>query len=430
MLSLKKQEFLNASEQSNFALSSDNIRAVVKHYQNKKIEIQLMDESFSNNIDSRTCEEIIKLLKDEKFKYAIYVRDFLIKSVLFSESLVGIHISFMGSLHSNFSDAVPLITSIIDNTSKFLVSDSMLLPNTRLRLTELNTSFIGLFKKFSSLKEMFDQKINLYIRCLEDSLSEQKNIFQKIQTIRNRGNSVVGCILKGSEHLHSESFLLTRSGIIKPLCYTQDLITQDSVDELFTTNLKVFIKSGLSTYKLPFPQADTISCSSLGLAYLKKLLKENAKALDSSLIISFYLDRDRKVNFFLPHPCVLCYSQSSRYINFLKGILSKGSEFTYQGNQFFTLTYLLTQSIAFARAKNDNITADENNKRLKQLPDFCNQWLDCLEKIECKRQTMHVGNRNHYLNYTRTRYSMFLPLSETDKSLSNNSTYARCLNNQ
>jgi hypothetical protein len=110
------------------------------------------------------------------------------------------------------------------------------------------------------------------IRKMADIANQALHIMRQLQA-NLTGDQCIGYIHTsrgtGDDSGHVESFIITKSLIIKPVTWLDTIWTADidgSEGDRASTTL----------YKIPLiPQADEIGCASIGLAYLKQLLKND-----------------------------------------------------------------------------------------------------------------------------------------------------------
>lgn len=159
----------------------------------------------------------------------------------------------------------------------------------------------------------------------------------------------------------------------------------------------------MSPIKKLSPQVTSRECGSIGLAYLKEYLKNNAEQLNTyTLKIIYNFKDDHSRCFLLPSPQVLRYSQSMLYVKLIHAMVEeKNSEATinHKTNEYkiITLTGLL---------KNNAVIKTMNDKNLSQneLNIFCQTWLEAYQVMLKKKESMHAINSegieiNAYLAY-------------------------------
>lgn len=167
----------------------------------------------------------------------------------------------------------------------------------------------------------------------------------------------------------------------------------------------------------PSPQATTNECGSLGLSYMKEILKDDAKQLRSySLQIDYRPSpstdgsEEWPANFFFPSPQVLRYSQSTLYIEVLRAML-EGTEETVsiEGRgetlNVKTLQGLLKNGMATIKTPEGKPVDEET------LAEFRQRWLNVLnDEVLPKREAMNRTRPdndkplNMYLAYNSTRH--------------------------
>lgn len=415
--SKNKQAFLKGSgiENGAYQLLARDIEPLIRHYAEKKgIRIIKNGQVNSSFIRQKQAEInlTIQKLEDSSIKYATYLQK---------------NFSPYGPALANVYSVAPLRSLFDEHYSVIKTSIKKYLNSTGHLRKDLSTNelhAINVIISQLSCKELFDKQIESKIEDLKksdlpDACLTKPEAMQEVEEIRGglKEDEIVAYIFTSIKNIsiaHLEVLIITKKAIIKPVIWNDRFDAIQSMDTLagiplYEPNLYSF----LTKYDAPEPriQADGISCGSLGIASLKKLLQNNALELKSfTLTFSFYHPIfAKKIHFFFPSPSMLRYAQSSKYILFLEKILQNADTADYEGNKLFTLKALLTQSIQISTENKDMATVEENSKLLDELPIFRQKWLNAMEEIKQQRDKMACKNpksgvhHNLYLAYTSRR---------------------------
>lgn len=273
----------------------------------------------------------------------------------------------------------------------------------------------------SQLKCFLDKKISEFIIFLEKKHDnfclEIKDVWHEINDIIARlgPEQTIGYILTNdNQHNcdHFEVILLTKFGVVKPICWRDyEFVTSSELNTpVYRTKLSPFTSKELC------PQVDGWSCATLGIIYLHKLLKNNAEDYKSlSLHCSFYYKNycgeNEKFYFFLPCPSVLLYSQSSRFNQALVALLDEGAA----GNvlidnkiKIITLKKTLETSISIAKQLNDHAMISDNLATLAHLQVLTPVWLTHMAKVIEQRKAVKAlvtRDQSPYLSFQSYRYN-------------------------
>ncbi|KTD49115.1 hypothetical protein Lrub_1466 [Legionella rubrilucens] len=252
------------------------------------------------------------------------------------------------------------------------------------------------------------------VKSIQKSLSDDEVVAYFFTNNRCKGTA------------HFETLLIKRDSIVKPVhwfLHESNMFESTDFDKFFITDLSPFVTFTLSKkdveggfdedpMKRLQPQVDSDSCGTLGILYLKELLKNNSEQLrEYSFVASLYSDkndfgsidegRSYKSLLFFPSPHVLRYSQSRLYNSILLAMVQGTNdeeiiEYKHVQYKVKTLQGILKQSIAAAIEKDDPEAV-----RLKDLwsrfPDFRIKWINLYHKMDQKRQKMQDGSHNVYL---------------------------------
>ena len=234
---------------------------------------------------------------------------------------------FQLSRHSQF---------IINSISSFLNEKTRSLKENL--TSDEEAALLSICQTFSDeLKDLFNSEIISQIRELEqeiedcclyanESLSEVTHIQQSLAE-----DDRVGYVFTNNTRFkarHFEVLIITKKRIIQPVVWPDtrgSLPTEIIPIHYYQT--RQFTSSDNNG-----PQVDMISCGTLGLLYLKQLLKENARQLEEGTL-SFpvysqtYIGYTKKLLFF-PSPHVLQYTQYSLFNQITRALLNDDDTFS------------------------------------------------------------------------------------------------------
>lgn len=175
---------------------------------------------------------------------------------------------------------------------------------------------------------------------------------------------------------HIECFIITKKNIIQPVVWYADF-----AETVFTEGHRNVPSADLGRLSKEYliPQADGYSCASLGLAYLKQLLKDEAKQLRELTLSIPYFDMYNSLHyFFVPSPQVLRYSQSSAYNKYLEAFVMEETAGTFIHKEkpiaYITLKQKLETTITIAKRGMLTSIYAEAESLLEQLPAFRKRW--------------------------------------------------------
>ncbi len=283
----------------------------------------------------------IQELEDNSIKYTAYLQaHFSYPSIFLDTYVIALQQSYFSKHYSEIATSI----------AKYLNSERKLRKN----LSSDEIRDINVIVSQLSCKELFDQQIKSKIEDLKSDLPDacltNAEAMQEVEEIRNglKEDEIVAYIFTNNKNIseaHFEVLIKTKKAIIKPVIWNdrpQAILSQDVLTDipLYQPNL-TYCFLAKDTLE-PLMQADGISCGSLGISILKKLLQNNALELkDFTLMFSFYSKSAKKNHFFFPSPSMLRYAQSSKYILFLEKILQNTESVDYEGHKLFTLKTLL-----------------------------------------------------------------------------------------
>ncbi len=402
---IKKSEFPGSfNEERLKGATVEEVRGI-RHMYEKKYNIKIImsgeyDQHFIEKRQVRLLQEISMLesVGNEKFLY-------IIKTSLEEEEII--------------RHFFPSITQICDDFRVFFDSTN--------RLRELtdteNSQFLSAIEKHKTfLTGSVDRQIASRLQQVEEIRNPEKSVhipisqsevIQEVSAIAKKllPNEKVGYIWSvagKSGKSHFEFLIIENHQLTKVAIWSvndfMSLLSRDfPAIPMFQPDLQPF---SLARDVSIMPQADDRSCGTLGSAYLKVLLRNNANSLlNDSLRFSYY-DREGELRHFLfPAAHTLRYSQSGRFNESLLSLLSAGDTCTCRGNSFTTIQGMLTQSIQRAEEIGDARTAIENQQMLAILPTFRERWIADYQQMLTKRDPMLSSGTDHnvYLAWTTER---------------------------
>ncbi len=189
---------------------------------------------------------------------------------------------------------------------------------------------------------------------------------------------------QGNHTSHCEVVIINRQHIIKPIVWST--IKLDRLDsDHFATPLAFHIDELHVAKQTICPQATPCGCSTLGIMYLKELLKDSSRQLtEYTLCFSYIAVTGYMRQFFLPSPQTLKYSQSSFYNGVLKHMLISDEDDIVienaQGRHYVTpsITGMLKQSLSSSDLSPEQIAHNDN--LLTNLESFRQHWLQAYKQ--------------------------------------------------
>lgn len=203
---------------------------------------------------------------------------------------------------------------------------------------------------------------------------------------------------------HADAYIITPEKLLAlvPFGFDTALAFNDYVD-VHTANIEDFVtadsgnrkKSDAAEQKRFSPQASRDQCGTMVLAYVKELLKDDAKQLkDYTLTATRSGDLDQDgyeegaTRFFLPSPHVLRYSQSGLYIDILRAMVeSKRPAVTVRhGTDSYevkTLQSLADDGMSLESGEGKPMSADDLNQ-------FRQRWINVLDTCTAPKRDMMV----------------------------------------
>jgi hypothetical protein len=211
---------------------------------------------------------------------------------------------------------------------------------------------------------------------------------------------------------HYEVFIISKEKIIKPIDWgnitnfsgRKKNITSQNIPTLHSTDTASFYIKDIQ----PKAQSGSAECGTLALQYLKDLLQDKAQQFTVySRTFSFYDYEDKMVNFFMPSPHVLRYSQSSFYNKIIAALLNKSDTQITQGGKSFPILCLkkmIDHSITIAKQRGNQHLAQQNQLLKEEWDVYSKKWLQAYQEIEVKHKLfVDSHQRSIYLCYTSNR---------------------------
>lgn len=417
MQKFTKEIFLNLHR--SYQISSLDIDSLINHYWKKGIKIikngkkspELLTEKRKKN--SIHIAATLEKLRDPKTKYSTYFQlNYLSPGEAKQNYLCISNIS--PPFWKEYSDITQSIKEFI-------------LPSGHLNSDLSRSEIIKLNETASQLacKPLLDQQIDYNIQSLQDICLDKSEVKHEVEEIRKtlkKDEKIAYIFTNNTEKTkeHIECLILTRKNIIKPITWNyfynsgishkSQLLQSDFLGiPLYMPDLSFFNDEHNPIPTLPHPQADPTSCGTLCFSFLNKLLKNNAAELNTlTLNFSFYDSQAKKQYFFLPSPSLLEYSQSNKYIDFLKKIMEPTNKTAYseslnqESKTILTVQGILNNSLDQAKKKGDNDMLVHNSVILNELKILRPHWLEATKQATAERKKMddpNTANKNLYLMY-------------------------------
>lgn len=413
MISQRKSTFLDKNYFFSYKLTACDLVQIRDHYEKQGMIIIINGETpygqFRLDRKKRRLEAVLKRLRSKSLKYAAYVvQNWRVSSLL----------SHIARAH-DFSIEKTFLPSELEVLQKafvkFLTSDNKFRHLKREELVELNE-----ICKQTINEEWLNTSISTFIHFLNATLidiclTKSECVEEmKLLQITNEEKEAIGYIHTNNHRSvggHFEVFIITRDSIIKPLDWPSlksRAISNQALNFYYPyLGLPLFKKISPSC-TTPCAQTQTLECGTLGMMYLKELLKDNARQLREFTLQIPYLSSDRDMLFFFfPSPHVLRYSQSNRFNKIIEAMLLDGDsvEVTYDQDKYevYTIKKLLQDSLGEAKVKQKSSLVSYLEGWLADLPGFREKWLTVYHEMMVKRDKMTKEGTNHYLSYTTQR---------------------------
>lgn len=388
-------------------LAASDLPPITKHYKEKyNITIIINGESqYGESIiksHEKELEEVLQLNKDP-LKYALYFKKYWLAPGLDQKIEKWYIADRPPSNHEK--DYLKLRNLIKD----FLDEKGNLRDLSNSELEALNETIT-----FNPIKSNMDAQIR---RLPSDMGCSNKclNLYQAIEEvsyIQNRVNNskAVGYVYTNNNRLEKDHFevliIAPNNLIIKPVVWRPE---ESKVINLKNGQPHTYASADISNFvdKPILAQADaTEVCGTLGILYLKELLKDNGQQLEKySLIIPYYDNNGSKYNLFIPSPHTLRYSHSELYNLTIETMVSSDSldPITVNNNNrsilITPIRSIIEKNREIALSKGDTALVNEYNRLQQGLQLFRENWLKENQKAKLKRELMKSSERNIYLGY-------------------------------
>lgn len=441
LISKNKLNFLNSEDHVSELLHESEIQDLIYFYNNwKKIKIIYNTSTdYGRSLLKERNNEIDKQYSDDEFKYGYYILDNWTEAGNFNE-----HKTINQIADTPFKKIYEQLANLLS---------SYLSPTGELK-SDLNETDIKEINKFIlnniEFKAIFDEQI---ISAIEINKAKNLSVDElklEIEDIKKnlKVDDSVGYVFTGSTG-HTEVFIITKnkdnqSTIIKPILWSK-LNDNITVKDQYGTDLNglLFEVSKLETNNPVIektqihPQAGYVECATLGLMYLKQLLKNNADQLINLSLKFKYWNKytNQWSSMFFPSPQVLLYSQSSLYNKVIQTMLTddeKDQIIKHKNKTYIvkTIKGLIIESINQATNSQKEIKEDLD-QTLEHLSKFREQWIKKYEQTEEKRSSL-VSDKDSdklYLCYSSQRmlkiskknHPFFFQFSEDDEFQNNGS---------
>lgn len=435
MFSAHKLSFLKNPEPSR-QLSALEINSIAIHYR-EKYGITIL-----KNGDTTFSQEIIKQHQEKiKRKYDTLIAKYQNEETKYSSYVS--HGFFLGGPHSH-----PLHRWDIGEENYSLIKKELAFfmgqqgDGLKANLTEDDWKKINnIIKKNAQLKVLFDSLAEKYVQFLiEKSEPEIKNAclshdqaWEEMAAIQKtlKKNETVGYVYTNGNAMnraHFEVVLISQTQVVKPISWHEapGSIHQSQDQLLAEVNLRSPV---IYEGELPRAQSDSFSCGTLGLLYLKELLKnDGAQRHAYTLNFQFYDEHGVIQRFFYPSPHVLRYSQSSKYNQLIEAMLVDSSDMQplrLGECKVATLKKLLEDSVAKAIKLGNQSLVEENTAILNHLESFRARWMMAYDEIKRQRDAMCDNNKkNQYLAYSTRRLGNYVnPPNPSSMTAPNNPTF-------
>ncbi len=405
-------------------MAAKELPSIIKHYQDKfdiKIILNGSTEYGKKILEEieKSNQKLIDSYNDNSQKYVLYLQKYWRNYRFFRVEDFAISSNKQSVFFEKYEELEQKIKPYLDEDQ-----------NIRSNLNAAELKELNDICSAPEFKNLFDSQIEK----LQKNIAENDGCLTRDQTIEEitkiqeslKENELVGYFYTNNHRVeadHFEVIILSKDNIIKPIEWNADIFKQVSLSyrhrkQLASSDIKDFVDSikqqtapiRMMTRVFTRAQAQkTAVCGTLGMLYLKELLKDNGKQIkESSLIIPYYDKYDGLKHFFFHSPHVLKYSHSNSYNEIMKAMLSDTTEpvVLVHKDTTHTITTIkatLEKTKKTALENNDAQTAEECTKLLESLPEFRTKWMDEYQKAIQKRDSMQHKEVNQYLNYKSNR---------------------------
>lgn len=273
-------------------------------------------------------------------------------------------------------------------------------------------------QKLPFFKKIAD-KTQLALRTLHTARDQiaisKKNISAEIASIQQnlKEDEMVGYIFTNGQPYsfqHFEVLIITEDEIIKPVAWggpeSERVISDTDLSGMVDTGIKFLLPDHWG--ELPEPQATKQGCGTLGLLYLKELLKNNAQQLNDYAMFIPYFKNGEVENFFFPSPQVLRYSQSNLYNRLIAAALEDKDFVTidYKNIQYKvkTLKTILSESLDEADNLNNKTAKKHIQKLIDKLPEYRTKWLAAYAEMQKDHIQFNSKKGNQALSYRTQKF--------------------------
>jgi hypothetical protein len=389
---INKTSFFQGDKTS-YQLKASDLESIAEYYAQKDITILVngANGDFSKDTAIRAMQAEINSLKDPNTKYGVY----------FKRRWPGNQDFMLAPLYVFFNEEKLSWNS----------------PPEAFQQAAQKFWFFGVFQ------QDIDKNIEKLVALLEERIKAGDVWMNKTQAIEEMkqiqaslaSGETVGYFFTNGHTLgegHFEVFIITHDAIIKPIQWShtdgrKEILPQDLPTMYYTPSTLpvIFLPQSEKTFTLP--QSQFLECGTLGILYLKELLKDDAKQLKELTLRfpHFNVVNGQWEYFFFPSPQVLRYSQSGFYNQVMCALLSDSddlAECSIDGKRvkYHSVKRILQHSIEHFKGAPEE--TEQMQRLLDGLPAFRERWLDAFAKANQTREAMTKDGLNHYLAY-RTR---------------------------
>jgi Zn-finger protein len=416
---------------SSYQLAVNELPAIIRYYQDKfNIRIYLNGTFFISNQVKQTLQTEKDRLQTELTpyggdrKYLCYFQKFWVSPGFFHNKLPK-HLQISSDYPADFSKEYEFIYK---NIKDFLLDQK-----DEIKSGDISDEDVEKLNKFIAanlkLQEKINQKISLYLIECEKKRNNLwidsdacVNEIKAIQAALQEGEMVGYIFSQGyiAKPVHCEFFVIEKKVIIRPISWLTYL-EDDLYGKLVSQNAAIYAVPVDSEYPTcPQTNKDIFSCATLGILYLKELLKDKAKQYRE---LSFYFSHrsgSQCKKIFVPSPQSLRYSQSSYFNEALAAAMQDTLDCVVVANRDHSVTTfkkLLTDSIQDIHLSDE--IKERNKLILKDYSAFSQRWLQEYQKSAEKRNLMQLfymnESLNRYLTYQSHRMHLIAMLPNIKK---------------
>lgn len=397
-----KENFLSSSNRESRQLGVAELATFASYYK-KKYGIDILINHYSTA--TQEADKRITLLQDPNKRYNAFLVKWLI-SIVADKRMNHLEITPLQDSGRESNILYDELMNILPK-SFFLDGDFRddLTKSELNTLNELITTDISVNKKLLSRINLEIQILQLRKPSLTEAIKEIKERCTKLNPTESVGYIYTGQTYSDKDHY--QSLILQKNSIICPTF-------MPLVDRINST----YFKDPLNFYAAPTfslqeknrsAQSDKVSCGTIGILYLKNLLKNTALDLTENSLKFLYYSGNTLRGLFIPSGHMLKYSQSTVFNRALYAMVNETTTtFTIDTEKggvirHTTIEALLRESIEIAIKKGDKKTEEENKALLNNLPEFRKKWASAAEKAMHENTTMHAPTGNAMLAYRNLR---------------------------